>query len=137
MIMKKYLFNLMALMMVAVLCVGMSSCSKDDDDNNPLVGTKWVCDNHYAAYIYSGLSGESFVHVFEFTSNTSKVGYFQSVKTGKKEREETGPYEYVNDKEVIFIDNDGKKITWYFLSPTELCNNKSKSESYSVVYKKQ
>ena len=32
--MKKYLFNLMALMMVAVLSVGMSSCSKDDDGDD-------------------------------------------------------------------------------------------------------
>ncbi len=34
MTMKKYLFNLMTLMMVAVLSIGMSSCSKDDDDND-------------------------------------------------------------------------------------------------------
>lgn len=33
MTMKKYFYNLMTLMMVAVLSVGVSSCSKDDDDD--------------------------------------------------------------------------------------------------------
>lgn len=132
--MKKHLW----LLIVAVItALSLQSCSSDDDEtNNPLAGTKWVCDNHYAAYIYSGLSGETFVHVFEF-SKTTCVGYFQSVKSGKKESEQTLKYEYIDSKHFNFIGDDGKVTPWYFLSPTELCNNQSKSESYSVVYKKQ
>ena len=135
--MKKVLLSIMTVIMTAILSFCFVSCSDKDDDNNPLVGTRWVCYDHYAAYIYSGLSGETFVHVFEFTSNTEMVGYFQSVKTGSKESMQTLQYEYVNDKEVILIGKDGKRTTWYFLSPIELCNNKNKGESYSVVYKKQ
>lgn len=132
--MKKYLW----VMVVAVItALSFQSCSTDDEEeNNPLAGTKWVCDNHYAAYIYSGLSGETFVHVFEF-SKTTCVAYFQSVKSGKKESEQTLKYEYIDNKYFNLIGNDGKVTPWYFLSPTEICNNQSKSENLSVVYKKQ
>lgn len=44
--MKKNLFRLMALMMVAMLTIGFTSCSKDDDDDDSasIVGT-WVDDS--------------------------------------------------------------------------------------------
>ena len=46
--MKKNLFRLMALMMVAMLTIGFTSCSKDDDDDNSasIVGT-WVDAQDY------------------------------------------------------------------------------------------
>ena len=134
--MRKYYFNMMALTMVAILSIGISSCSKEDN-NNPLVGTKWICDDHPVAYVYSGLSGETYVHVLEFVSNNNYEGYFQSVKTGKIANKETSQYEYINDKQIEFISKDGQRTPWYFVSKTELCNNPDKSESWSVIYKKQ
>ena len=37
--MKKYLFGLLAIMMVAMVSVSFTSCSKDDSDSDTLVGT--------------------------------------------------------------------------------------------------
>lgn len=137
--MKKYYLSMLTVLMVAILSVGVISCSKDDDNNNPLVGTKWVCYNHPVASIQSSLKGETYVFVIEFTSNTGRSSYFQSVKTGEREylADSNGLYEYVDDKTVIFIAQDGTRTTWYFLTSTELCNKKSKSESYATVYKRQ
>lgn len=133
--MKKY-FYLFTL--VCSLVILSTSCGDDEPSKrNPLKGTKWVCDNSYAAYIYSGLEGENYVEVWEFVTDTKDRHYFQSVKSGNKESITEGQYEYVNDQYFYFIDDDGKKIMWYFLSPTEFCNNKNKTESWSSVFKKQ
>ncbi len=137
--MKKNYLQMLVVLMTAILSVGVISCSKDDDHNNPLVGTKWVCYNHPVASIKSSIEGETYVFVIEFTSNTGRNSYFQSVKTGEREYlvDSDGLYEYVDDKTVIFIAQDRTRTTWYFLTPTELCNKKSKSESGATIYKRQ
>ena len=56
--MKKNLFRLMALMMVAMLTIGFTSCSKDDDDDNSasIVGT-WVDDSWGTKTMILGSNG--------------------------------------------------------------------------------
>lgn len=129
--MKKIFYLLLFIVPLVI-----SSCSKDEEDKNPLYGTKWVCSDSYAAYIYSGTSGATSVEVFEFTSNTDMEHYFSSSKQAKGSLI-TQKYEYVNDKEVVFINSEGKRTTWYFLSATKLCNKKSESESFATVFHKK
>ena len=123
--------------LLCVFAIGLVSCGDDEPSSkNPLKGTKWVCDNSYAAYIMSGIKGETYVEVFEFVSDTQDKHYFQSAKNGNRESEIEGRYEYVNDQYFYLFSEDGTKNTWYFLSSTEFCNKKDKTESWASVFKK-
>lgn len=134
--MKKY-FLLMCIALVSA--IAMQSCSSDDDDdNNPLVGTKWVSEN-MASSIYGMFDGKRYWHVREFTSNDTYTSYYEEILTGIKGKSGyfTGEkYEY-HDTYVTFFDNDGNPVNWYFISSTELCNKRSRTESGSVIYTKK
>ena len=122
------------LLVAPLLNVG---CGKDEENGNPMVGTRWVCDNRVEASILSGIQGRTFVHVFEFKTNEEGEMYFYASNGGVKDVESTFRYEYVDDRHIEFINADGTRTSWYFLSPTELCNKTSKMESYAYVYRKQ
>ena len=52
---KKNLFRLMAIMMVATLCLGFASCGDDDDDNDkgsPIAGTWTSVNNSQDKFVF-------------------------------------------------------------------------------------
>lgn len=127
---------LAAILMVSLLSI--QSCSSDDDDKNPLVGTKWVSES-FMTDLYSILHGKRMWHVREFTSKTKYSEYFEDPLTGMRGSSgyfKDKRYEY-HDSYVTFFNSDGAPVDWYFLSPTEMCNKRDKGESNAVVYKKQ
>ncbi len=133
--MKKYLWFLV---IAIVTALSLQSCSSDDDDNNPLIGTKWVSEN-MGSELYGMIEGKRYWHVREFTSNTTYNSYYEEISTGIKGRSgyfEGDKYEY-HDTYVTFFDNDGNPVNWYFISSNELCNKKSRSESNAVIYTKR
>lgn len=69
--------------MLAVVCVSLSSCNKDDDDeNNPLVGTWIVTENDYETITFNADGtgedtttdgGNTFVDKFTYTFDSKTM----------------------------------------------------------------
>lgn len=128
------------LMLMMVLPLLFAGCSKDDGDEarNPMVGTKWVSENA-ASSLYGMIEGKRYWHVREFKSENTYDSYYEEVSTGIKGRSGyfTGDkYEY-HDTYITFYDEDGKSYNWYFISATEFCNKKSRTEADAVIYTKR
>lgn len=75
-------FRFFAALMLAVVCVGLSSCSKDDEDDNIdnslLVGT-WISDNGVYEYTFNA-DGSGSEYNDEFNV-TTKFTYTFNTKT--------------------------------------------------------
>ena len=62
--MKKSIFNLMAIIMIATMIVGLYSCSKDDDNTPTTYTLKWNTETY----------GVDDVMCFEYTGGGDKIG---------------------------------------------------------------
>lgn len=103
--MKRKLFYLAAITMIAVLGISVASCDKDSD--NPIVGT-WSCSNHY----YGGSYGGTDTYVFK--SN----GTYTWSCTGDWWDDESGKYTYSEKDGLLIIERSTTEI-YYVLSLTE------------------
>lgn len=90
--MKRNLFQLMTLLMVAMLSLIFNSCSKDKDDNNgSLIGSTW-----------SGIESKEELRL---TFQNEGVGTYKFIRYKKKttplevEKEKTGSFSYVSKDE--------------------------------------
>lgn len=110
MVKKKNLWSLLAIMMVAMLSLSLSSCGDDDDDEggggNPLVGT-WSCSSHYIDRV----SFEGGTDTFTFKSN----GTYEWKCRGWDN--ESGKYYYNNSLNTLTITNQ-KGTTLVYIIPT-------------------
>lgn len=75
--------------MLAVVCMGLSSCSKDDDKTNPLVGT-WVSDDE---------EGED---TLTFNADGSGINNWVSYENGKKYAH-SDEFTYVFDTKTMLL----------------------------------
>lgn len=73
---KKNLFPICAIMMIALVSIGFVSCSDDDDDGNPIVGS-WSCTNHY----YGGT--DTYVFKSDNTFTWSCTGEWWDANSGR------------------------------------------------------
>lgn len=97
-------FRILAALMMAVVCVSLSSCSKDDDSKDSIVG-KWKLVN---------TNGAIGTHV-EYSSN----GTFKYTSTNKPSYEEHGKYKIDGTKLYeMFSDEDE-----WFVSEIVLLNS--------------
>ena len=118
---KSYLWSMLTIMMVTLMCICFASCSKDD--SNPIVGT-WSCSNHY----YGGSFGGTDTYVFKSngTYTWSCTGDWWDDKSGKYtyneenglliiERSTTEMYYVLSltDSSFTIMDEDGSKYTYY------------------------
>ena len=117
--MKKFLFGMAALMMVAILSVGIASCSKDDNNGggvvnpaNPLVGT-------WRQLKSDGVTFSSDVYTF-YANGIATKGDWRD-ETNKIEIEDTYKYYVENGK--IFLDEKEDDGTYH---------GKWKSRDYSI-----
>ena len=62
--MKKIFFNLTAVVMMAFFCVGLCSCSKDDDNDPTTYTLKWNTETY----------GVDDIICFEYTGSGDKIG---------------------------------------------------------------
>ena len=133
--MRKYF-----LLLAIVLPFVFASCNSDSDDEgtNRLVGTRWVSENA-ASSLYGMFDGKRYWHVREFTSNTTYNSYYEEILTGIKGKSgylTDQRYEF-HDTYLIFYDNDGNPVKWYFVSPTEFCNKQNRTDANSIIYTKR
>lgn len=129
-------FWMIATIMFAVSV--LTSCSSDDDEDNPYVGTKWVTQNPLTS-LYGMFDGKAYWHVIEFTSNSTYDLYYEQVKTGIRGSAgyfSNNLYEY-KDSHIIFHNfmGDGD-ITFYKISSGEIGDNQNRKEC-SLIYNKQ
>lgn len=98
-------FRLLAALLMAVVCVSLSSCSKDDDSSTPfdnsldinlLYGT-WVRE-------YKGYNGDNEKEILVFSSNGT--WHRTQVVNGNKEREEGHTFTYYKDTRVLALKDD-------------------------------
>ncbi|MCE9001212.1 hypothetical protein ACIXUF_18970 [Bacteroides fragilis] len=98
-------FRILAALMMAVVCVGLSSCSKDDDssthidnslDINLLYGT-WIRES-------KGYNGDSEKEILVFNSNGTWNR--TQVVNGNKGREEGHTFTYYKDTRVLALKDD-------------------------------
>ena len=112
---KKKLLYLMAILMVAMLSVGFTSCGSDGDDDDPslsLVGTKWT-----VTYL-------STKYVVEFTSNTDVISYEADANNNYVNYLHEDKYTITGNKitfaggKLFFMDVVGLSICYYYYFKT-------------------
>ena len=108
--MKKTYFYLWAMMMVAMLCIGFTSCGDDDDDDDgPVTGTGLVgtwqfttVENHYYNGDVETIDYTPYEGIYElymqFNANGKGTTY---EKEGDKKWYIWGPYPYTFDGKTI------------------------------------
>ena len=103
--------HLMAILMVAMLCVGFTSCGSDDEEDEPslsLVGTKWTVTYMSTKYIV------------EFTSNTDVISYEADVNNNYVNYLHEDKYTLLGNKvtftggKLFFMDVVGLTICYYY-----------------------
>ena len=103
---KSILWSMLAIMMVAMLSVGFSACSKDDDSG--VVGT------------WSGRDG-TYQITFTFSKNGSGTYISRNDDSSSKKGTEAGPFTYTieasskGSKGMIIINDDGDTEILYFV----------------------
>ena len=116
--MKKKSFYLWAMMLVAVLCVGFTSCSNDDDedDDDVVTGTGIVGTWQFDAvenYYYDGTS-DSYTNYSRYENSYAMYLKFNANGSGTSYEFDDGkwyvsPYTYNFDGKYITVpDKDGK-----------------------------
>ena len=118
---QKKLWNLLAIIMVAMLSIGLSSCGDDDDDdkdggNSDLVGY-WVKEAHLNNPARNGSGGTVTSYGYQFLSNGT-VYVFQLHHTGLSSRysyaEANTSWERLTERNgVSFYINPDKKLKTY------------------------
>lgn len=110
-------FRILAALMMAVVCVSLSSCSKDDDNKSNekvevlIVGT-WERNDTWSTNEASGTSLTSYTFRSDKTYQLNKCYY--KMDNGKdKVFSENGTYTYHNDiKKLILTDGDGEQYPY-------------------------
>lgn len=132
--MKKYLLSLALIIPILFL-----SCTKEKEDNNPLVGTKWYANN-YSSSLYGAFAGEGVWNiVYEFKTNETLGAYFYNLTYSYKGKQyEDSKYEYFGDGIRMFKEDGSYGDTYYFRSSTWLCTKKEGEggTSYSLYKEK-
>lgn len=107
--MKTFNFKWMAGMLLVMLCMGLSSCSDDDDDVDPssLIGT-WQLNHSKGYQIYDG-------ERYDWDKNNDSIffrfetdGTYTVWEKGYEQDKEHGNYQIKGDK-LIIIDSDGER----------------------------
>ena len=116
MVKMKNLWSLQAIMIVAMLSLGLLSCGDDEEENveNPFVGT-WLCSNHYIDRV----SYDSGTDTYTFKSN----GSYEWKCRGWDN--ESGYYNYNTSLKTLTLSNK-KGTTWVYIIP-------SITDSYFVI----
>lgn len=103
--MRKFQIRWLMIVTVAIMSIGITSCTKDDGGNDRLVGS-WSCNNHYYGGSYGG------VDTYTFKSN----GTYEWSCTGDWWSDESGRYDYNEENGLLVITNQ-KGTSWvYFVS---------------------
>ncbi|MBQ7422344.1 MAG: hypothetical protein IJV27_09430 [Prevotella sp.] len=110
---KKFFWNLLTFMLVAMLSVSFVSCSSDDDDSvdNSIVGT-WE-DTNYIDGTWQwtfNSNGKGSCKVSDRTTYTFTFDFSFNGSTLKISGEEDG--ERYTDTYSVSISSDGKTMTW-------------------------
>lgn len=100
-------WNVWAIILVAIMSIGLVSCSKDDK-NNALVGS-WSCSNHYYGGSYGGID------TYVFKSN----GTYEWSCTGDWWDDISGRYSYNSDEGILTIDRNGYTNVYIIASITD------------------
>jgi len=98
--MKKNLFYLVTVFMVAIVSAGFVSCGDDNEEGGPLVGS-WTCDNHF----YGG----SDTYIFKADGT-----YEWSCRGWNDDTMKSGKYYYNKDLSTLTITNK-KGTTWVYI----------------------
>lgn len=98
-------FRILAALMIAVVCVGLSSCSKDDDSSTPIDSSLDI-NLLYGTWIreYKAYNGDSEKEILVFNSNGTWNR--TQVVNGNKEREEGHTFSYYKDTRVLALKDD-------------------------------
>lgn len=104
--MKKLLLFLLPLAMVV-------SCSKDNETDNPLVGTTWEWEN----WLYSMINGGTWYQTIQFVDNNTYNHFYKKKIDGTtRDLSEGAQYIYdVSAKTVILYHKDGTEWNTFIL----------------------
>lgn len=131
--MKRILAIFTTILAIAV-CEALSSCSKNDSDSNPFVGT-WSCDNHF----YGGTAVGGGVDTFVFKNNNlyewSCTGNWIWTPT-------SGKYSYNKNNGTLTLSPNGSRTTVYLVLSIEknffvIADIESGLEASSYTYYRQ
>ena len=125
----KRLLIFFAIIANILIITGCDKEKEEEEENNPLVGTKWYATSENAKFWKDWYreknSDYSWDVVFEFTSDSTYISYFYARFFKKKGmlRYVDGKYKYLIDK-IIIINNDADDDTYYFRTEKWLCTEK-------------
>lgn len=106
-------FNLLATLLMVVLCVGFTSCSDDDEEEKQgdrtlelLVGT-WEYTHEW-----SNINGGTDVVVYTYKFNADKsYTYTEMSDTSFGDYEENGTYQYYSDTKKLVLTDNGESYS--------------------------
>lgn len=132
--MKKYLVYLLVLFPVLLFSISLTSCSKDDDEEeeskvvNPLYGTKWQTEDYFYSSFWGG--GKAYA-VLDF--NTETICELYVTQQGNVVYD-YGRYSYtVSGNTVTFTDLDDGDVSTYTFEGRNMKKIEGSRNIYSTL----
>lgn len=116
---------------LAIMCLALTGCEKEETKDNRLVGTKWYCSDLVTQIFY----GSNAVDVYEFVNENQVEEY---VSDGTRVIHSEGSYEYTLDYPHLKISrkrDDGTDYSYTFKDSRTLVQDGDQSGFF--VYLKQ
>lgn len=102
-------FRILAALMMAVVCVGLSSCSKDDDDSSAPITNSPDINLLYGTWVREYLDYDKTPRKDVFTFNSDNTWSETDYRDGEVDSKPYGTFVYYKDARMLaltFIDTD-------------------------------